>query len=106
MLLSKVPQVKIVTFVLMDKLQKIDLSLRDVLALDRTRMANYRTLLAFIVTSLHIGALGLTFHKLEEFERLSWLFVPLTVLSLIVFVLGLGSYIRVRKDVSRAYEKR
>jgi putative membrane protein len=94
------------TFALMNKSSdNTNLSLRDVLALDRTRMANYRTLLAFIITSLHIGALGLTFHKLEEFERLSWLFIPLIVLSLLVFTLGLGSYIRVKKDIDQAYKR-
>jgi len=82
-----------------------ELSLRDVLALDRTRMANYRTLLAFVLTSLHIAALGITFHKLDEFEQLSWLFLPLIGLSLTVFVLGLVSYIRVKKDVAHAYKK-
>ena len=41
-----------------------DLSLSDLLAIDRTDMANQRTFLAFLRTGLAIAVLGITFLEL------------------------------------------
>ena len=58
------------------------LILRDVLAADRTQMANERTLLAYLRTALTLFIAGVSFIRFFDslvIEIIGWLFVPLGV---------------------------
>lgn len=65
-----------------------ELILRDYLALDRTRLANERTLLAYIRTALMLVVAGVTALKLlvvtPAVVITAWLFVVLGVLVLMI----------------------
>ena len=70
-----------------------DLILRENLAIERTKMANDRTLLSFIRTSLYFAVAGLTINSLVDIrngllvEVLSW------VASILLFLVGVAKYI-------------
>ncbi len=75
----------------MEQLQKKSLVLRDRLAVDRTHMANERTLLAYLRTAIMIGASGITLVKIypqSQFWRTFGLaLIPIAiVLSVISFI--------------------
>jgi putative membrane protein len=75
------------------------LILRDVLAVDRTVMANTRTFLSYIRTSLTLFIAGVTFiHFFEPrvFLVIGWSFIPI---SGVVFVLGTIYYIRMKRSM-------
>lgn len=73
------------------------LILRDVLAIDRTRLANERTLLAWLRTALMLLISGVTLIKLFEgvvaMEVLGALLIPA---GLLAAALGLRRYLRTR----------
>lgn len=61
---------------------KDKLILRDFLAADRTRLANERTLLAYMRTALTLFIAGVSFIQFFDsriLEVIGWLFVPLGV---------------------------
>lgn len=68
-----------------------DLILRDLLALERTRLANERTFLAYVRTAIMLGVSGVSFIKLfpdSRFAQISgWALLPISVL-LMVFAAG------------------
>lgn len=79
------------------------LILRDVLAIDRTRLANERTLLAWIRTALMLLVSGVTLIKVFEgvmaLELLGFALIPLAIL---VATLGLRRYLQTRRLISQA----
>ena len=76
------------------------LSLNDHLAIDRTILANQRTLLAYIRTGLAIGVVGATF--LELFTGLSTTILAYTFISvgLTLVLLGAVQYRRMKRRLS------
>ena len=76
------------------------LILRDVLAIDRTRLANERTLLAWLRTGLMLLVSGGTLIKLFEGEPLlevtGYVLMPL---GLIASVLGVYRFLRVQARI-------
>jgi len=75
------------------------LILRDVLAVDRTVMANTRTFLSYIRTSLTLFIAGVTFiHFFDPrvFFLIGWAFIPT---SGVVFILGTIYYIRMKRSI-------
>ena len=75
------------------------LILRDILAIDRTVMANTRTFLSYIRTSLTLFIAGVTFIQFFESRiifLIGWLFVPL---SGVVFLLGALYYTRMKRSM-------
>ena len=79
------------------------LILRDVLAIDRTRLANERTLLAWLRTALMLLVSGVTLLKLFEgimiMEVLGAVLIPAGILTA---VLGLRRYLRTRTLIEAA----
>lgn len=76
-----------------------DLTLRDLLAIDRTVVANERTLLGYVRTTLALLAAG---GSLLHFLDAMWSTVTgviLVVASGPMFVIGLIHYVRRRKDL-------
>jgi len=80
------------------------LILRDVLAIDRTRLANERTLLAWLRTAIMLLVSGVTLLKLFEgmfiMEAMGAALIPL---SLLTAALGIRRYLRTR-DLIEAVE--
>lgn len=82
-------------------IERKDLILRDVLAADRTVLANERTFLAYIRTAIAFLLAGATFMKFFDSFALTvvgWIFIPLTVATLLV---GLRRYRKIRRSILR-----
>jgi putative membrane protein len=79
------------------------LSLTDWLALERTRLANERTFLAYFRTAFALLAGGLTIARLEvlqDIRGLGYVFVALAPLTLLV---GVWRLYRVNKKIGQHY---
>ena len=72
------------------------------LAIERTRLANDRTMLSFIRTSLYFGVAGLTIDNLLKlsFGRLIDIFF--WIIAIVNLVLGVVSYYRLKKKLKSA----
>ena len=69
------------------KYHKGELTLRDYLAAHRTILANDRTWLSYIRTSLTLFVAGVTFirfFKLQILLVIGWIFIPVSVIILII----------------------
>jgi putative membrane protein len=76
-----------------------DLVLREYLAIERTRMANETTLLAYIRTGLYFLVAGSTLGHLVETEFWDMVGTPLSGIGLIIMTLGAFRYIRVKRSI-------
>lgn len=75
------------------------LSLSDELSIERTKLANDRTLLSFIRTSLYFSIAGMTITSLINFE-MDWLVaIIFYVISVFIFVMGFIRYFRLRSTL-------
>lgn len=79
--------------------------LRDFLALERTTLANERTLFAYIRTSLYLILGGIAFLQLEEFSRLRWLGYLSFSISSFLIVFGLLRFILLKRKLGKFYSK-
>lgn len=77
--------------------------LRDFLALERTRLANERTLLAYIRAFLNLVLAGMAFLQIESLENLKWLGYPSFVLSIIFALLGSIKFYQLKKQLNSYY---
>jgi putative membrane protein len=76
-----------------------DLVLREYLAIERTKLANETTLLAYIRTGLYLLVAGSTLGHLLATEFWRIVGPPLVVVGLIIMVLGIIRYLRLRKAI-------
>jgi putative membrane protein len=76
-----------------------DLVLREFLAIERTKLANETTLLAYIRTGLYFLVAGSTLGHLIESNFWRIADVPLIIIGLIIMLLGLIRYFRLRKSI-------
>ena len=65
-----------------------ELILRDYLALERTRLANERTLFSYIRTSLYLLTAGIGIFQIESISRLDGLAWVCVVAGRLLFILG------------------
>lgn len=77
--------------------------LRDFLALERTSLANERTLFSYVRVSLYMVMAGIAFVKLEDFESLIWLGYTSFGMSVFLLVYGLVRYHVLRKRLLQFY---
>ncbi|WP_421889206.1 DUF202 domain-containing protein [Marinoscillum sp.] len=80
-----------------------EMILRDLLALDRTKLANQRTLLAFVRTSLYLVVSGIAVIKVDFLENISFLGFILVGISVIVLALGIWNYFHFRLKMMNQY---
>jgi putative membrane protein len=66
--------------------------LRDFLALERTKLANERTLLSYIRASLYLLLGGIALLKLEGFEQIKFLGYTSLTLTVIILIVGIFRY--------------
>jgi len=80
------------------------ITLRDFLAIDRTRMANQRTLLSFLRTGLYLLVSGLAVKEIEFLQTMAYLSSVAFILAPIVTLIGLLNYFLVRRRVDNSYK--
>ena len=85
----------------MDNNNENDLIVRDFLARQRTTLANDRTLLAYIRTSLYFLVSGTALVKVEDLENVKELGYLSFGISLILLIVGTGSYLRVKRRMKK-----
>lgn len=85
---------------------KEEIILRDYLALERTKLANERTLLSYIRGSIYLVLGGIAFIQLKEFEGLFILGYISIFLSLILFIVGVTRYYQLKGRLRRYYSSR
>ncbi|GGD95415.1 DUF202 domain-containing protein [Planktosalinus lacus] len=77
--------------------------LRDFLAMERTSLANERTLFSYIRASLYMAIGGVAILEYEGFATFSWLSYAVFVLSLILIFIGVFRYRRLKKKLDTYY---
>lgn len=81
------------------------LILRDHLALERTKLANVRTLFSYIRTSLYLLTAGIGILQIKSVARLVPLAWICIMAGIILFFLGITQYWRIRKYLKK-YENK
>jgi putative membrane protein len=77
-----------------------DLTLRDALAFDRTILANERTLLSYLRSAMALLAVGVTLIKFFPQDKILNLSgIVMFILGVIVVILGLFRFFKVRKSL-------
>lgn len=83
---------------------KEEIILRDYLALERTKLANERTLMSYIRASLYLLLGGIAFMQLEGFDRIKWIGHISLGLSIILMIIGIYRFFLLKKRLKRFYE--
>jgi len=65
----------------------------EILALERTKLANERTLLAYIGASLYLLLGGIGLLQLKNFSHIHWLGYLALFICVVFLVVGIGRYI-------------
>lgn len=73
-----------------------ELILRDYLALERTRLANERTLFSYLRTSLYLLTAGIGIFQIESISRLDWLAWVCVIAGIVLFFLGIIRFRQMR----------
>jgi len=77
--------------------------LRDYLAIERTRLANERTLLSYIRSSLYLILGGIAFLQLEGFENIKYLGLLSLILSVVFLVIGIYRFLLLKKSLKKVF---
>lgn len=77
--------------------------LRDYLAIERTRLANERTLLSYITSSLYLLLGGITFLQLKNFPDFKYLGIMALVFSAIFFIIGICRFTLLKKSLKKLF---
>lgn len=75
--------------------------LRDYLAIERTRLANERTLLSYIRSSLYLILGGIAFIQLKEFETIKYLGYISLLFSVLFLIIGIYRFILLKKSLKK-----
>ena len=79
------------------------LIIRDYLARQRTKMANERTLLSYIRTSLYFLVSGTALVKVEGLANISDLGYISFAISIILIVVGFFTFFRVKRKMRKGF---
>ncbi|WP_306352263.1 DUF202 domain-containing protein [Flavobacterium sp. '19STA2R22 D10 B1'] len=82
-----------------------EIILRDFLALERTRLANERTLMSYLRTSLYLLLGGIGLLQLSGFEKIQWLGHVCLVLCIISIIVGIYRFIKLNNQLYEFYQK-
>ena len=77
--------------------------LRDYLAIERTRLANERTLLSYIRSSLYLLLGSIAFFQLKGFPNFKYLALASLFFSVIFFVIGIYRFTLLKRSLKRLY---
>jgi len=78
--------------------------LRDYLAIDRTKLANQRTLLSYMRTSLYLVVSALALFNVKFLEEINYMGYFLLGLSILTFIFGIFNYRKFTKKIDKAYQ--
>jgi len=87
----------------MDKNLEEELIVRDFLARQRTKLANDRTLLAYIRTSLYFLVSATALVKVDELDNIKGLGYLSFLISGVLLFIGALSYIKVHKRLRKGH---
>ncbi len=79
------------------------LILRDHLALERTRLANERTFMAYTRSSLYLIIGGLALLQLTDYGNLEWVGIVSLSLAAIFAVIGVVRFYQLKRQLSSYY---
>jgi putative membrane protein len=79
------------------------LILRDHLALERTRLANERTFMAYIRSALYLVIGGLALLQLKDAGDLEWVGIVALALAAIFTIIGVVRFIQLRRQLASYY---
>lgn len=77
--------------------------LRDYLAIERTRLANERTLLSYIRSSLYLLLGGIAFFQIKEYPNFKYLAILSLVFCCIFFIIGVYRFTLLKKSLKGVY---
>ncbi len=77
--------------------------LRDYLAIERTRLANERTLLSYIRSSLYLLLGSIGFFQLNEYPNFKYLALTALIFSIVFFVIGIYRFSLLKRSLKRLY---
>lgn len=77
---------------------------RDFLSIERTRLANERTFLSYIRTSLYLVIAGFALLQIETLAHLQWIGYLLFAGSAVSLIVGTHKYLYLRKNLAKYYE--
>ncbi|MCZ7602463.1 MAG: DUF202 domain-containing protein [Melioribacteraceae bacterium] len=77
--------------------------LRDYLALERTKLANERTFMAYLRTSLYMILGGIAFLQMEDFKEIIWVSYVTLGLSVVLLFVGLYRYLQIRYRIKNYF---
>lgn len=77
--------------------------LRDYLAIERTRLANERTLLSYIRSSLYLLLGGIAFFQLKNFPDFKYLAMLALIFSAIFFIIGIYRFTLLKNSLKKLY---
>lgn len=83
---------------------KKEITTRDWLAIERTKLANERTFLAYFRTFVVFLGSGVTILKLEFLTELKTFGIVLTVISPVILFIGIVRLFRVKKNIKKHYK--
>lgn len=77
--------------------------LRDYLAIERTRLANERTLLSYIRSSLFLLIGSVAFFQLKEYPNFKYLALASLIFSILFFIIGIYRFTTLKRSLKRVY---
>ena len=92
--------VPLLAWIEIDSSMNKDLVLREYLALERTKLGNERTLLAYIRTGLYFLVAGSTLGQVMETTFWKTIGDPLLYTGVLIMVLGVWRFIRVKNSIA------
>jgi putative membrane protein len=87
-----------------DYQNKEEIILRDHLAVERTKLANERTLLSYIRTSLYLVLGGIAFLGMRDLEEIRTLGYFSLSLSMIILIIGIFRFYQLKKHLKKMYK--
>jgi len=86
------------------KMGNEDLTTSDYLAIERTNMANERTLLAYFRTFIMLVSSGFAIIKIEFLKELNLLGIVLLIISVFVLAFGIFRFFSMKRRIMRHYQ--
>jgi len=80
-----------------------EIILRDYLALERTKLANERTLLSYIRSSLYLLLGGIAIIQLEGFESIKFIGYFSLGLTILLVIIGIYRFQKLNKQLKNYY---
>lgn len=77
--------------------------LRDYLAIERTRLANERTLLSYIRSSLYLLIGSIAFFQLKEYPNFKYLALASLVFCALFFIIGIYRFTTLKRSLKKLY---